>query len=178
MLVGAGRGRPVGGSAAPGPHDPGCAGVCALSAARTLALRAIQSAGDRGFARDSPEASRPWKLFMPVPRMLLARCKHQGRVGAAELLERAAAFQRGDWLRLPEKARLGNAGRGPRQPGNPAAEAERRRLVACAQVRRGEVSRARHTLTATPPAPGDDATWVLWTSAGRTGPLPPRRVRP
>ena len=85
--------------------------------------------------------------------MLLARCKHQGCAGRTELLEWAAAFQRGDWLRILEKARLGNAGRGPRQPGDPADEAERRRLVACAQVRRGEVSCARHTLTATPLAP-------------------------
>ena len=59
----------------------------ALAAALTLALRAIQFAGDHGFARNSPEALRPWELFTLVPRMLLARCEQRGRAGRTKLLE-------------------------------------------------------------------------------------------
>ena len=42
--------------------------------------------------------------------------------------------------------------------------------MARAHVRRGEVSRARHTLTATPLAPGDEATWEALTDPARRRP--------
>ena len=47
-------------------------------------------------AGDYAATSRAWKLFLLSPRMLLARPTHQGADGRLELLERAAAFDRGD----------------------------------------------------------------------------------
>ena len=105
----------------------------------------------------SLEASRAWKLFVLAPRMLLARCDQQRRIGRAELLERVAAFQRGDWLRLLTRSR-DRSQHGPRRDRDPHASMLRRHESACALVRRGEVSRARHVLTAGPLAPGDEAT--------------------
>ncbi|CAE7413936.1 unnamed protein product [Symbiodinium natans] len=96
---------------------------------------------------------------------------------AQELLERVAAFQRGDWLRLLAEMHHGSAGRGPHQPGEPATKAERRRLVAYAQVRRGEVAHARVTFVGPVPTRRDDpprrALRIRPTSCPRSSTSPP-----
>ena len=64
-------------------------------------LRAERSEG----AATGTGSSRAWKLFILVPRMLLARTALRGPQGRAELLGRATAFQRGEWLQLLQSAR-------------------------------------------------------------------------
>ena len=48
-----------------------------------------------------PLTAKAWKLFLLMPRMLLARTEQRGLQGRAELLGRGAAFQQGDCLQLP-----------------------------------------------------------------------------
>ena len=100
---------------------------------------------------DVAATSRAWKLFLLAPRMLLARTAQQGAEGRAELLARAAAFERGDWTRLLREARANN-------PARPAQDAETlelgRQRRACVKVRMGELTRARHVLTAADWRPG------------------------
>ena len=109
----------------------------AVRAALVQALAHLRSAsGARGSA---VTASRAWKLFLLTPRMMLARTPQQGSQGRAELLSRAAKFQRGEWPQLLRSAR--QAAQQPTSRNEPqrdgAGERERRR--ACAKVRQGEV---------------------------------------
>ena len=104
--------------------------------------------------------------------MLLARPAHQGADGRAELLERAAAFDRGDWLQLLEAARAHRR----QAVARPTVEAEAletgRQDRACAKVRMGELTRARQVLTASKLAPGDEATFRALTDPLRRPPEP------
>ena len=104
---------------------------------------------------DVAATSRAWKLFLLAPRMLLARAAQQGAEGRAELVARAAAFERGDWTRLLREAR---ANSGKPNPARPAQDAETlelgRQRRARVKVRMGELTRARHVLTAADLAPG------------------------
>ncbi|CAE7416640.1 unnamed protein product, partial [Symbiodinium pilosum] len=122
-------------------------------------LRAERSEG----AATGTGSSRAWKLFILAPRMLLARTALQGPQGRAELLGRATAFQRGEWLQLLQSARRAcdPARDAPALP--PDEVCERKRRQACAKVQWGEVSRARQVLTAAELAPGNEATWAALT---------------
>ncbi|CAE7939482.1 unnamed protein product [Symbiodinium sp. KB8] len=104
--------------------------------------------------------------------MLLARPAHQGADGRAELLERATAFDRGDWLQLLEAARAHRR----QAVARPTVEAEAletgKRDRACAKVRMGELTRARRVLTASELAPGDEATFRALTDPFRRPPEP------
>ncbi|CAE7915925.1 unnamed protein product, partial [Symbiodinium sp. KB8] len=95
-----------------------------------------------------------------------------GADGRAELLERAAAFDRGDWLQLLEAARAHRR----RAVARPTVEAEAletgKRDRACAKVRMGELTRARQVLTASELAPGDEATFRALTDPLRRPPEP------
>ncbi|CAE7629322.1 unnamed protein product [Symbiodinium sp. CCMP2592] len=110
------------------------------------ALTHLHAALVEGEAQSSA-ASRAWKLFLVAPRMLLARPEHQGAQGRAILPARAQPFQRGEWTQLLAAAR-------PRwRPETAlglhvAVLAERNRERACTKVRQGDISRARHVLTA------------------------------
>ncbi|OLP88553.1 hypothetical protein AK812_SmicGene30090 [Symbiodinium microadriaticum] len=104
---------------------------------------------------NSAGAGRAWKLFLLAPRMLLARSEHQGAQGRALLLARAQAFQRGEWSQLLAAARPSTRPETPPQL-DAEALAERKREQACAKVRQGELSRARHVLTAAELAPGTE----------------------
>ena len=55
--------------------------------------------------------------------------------------------------------------------------AERKREQASAKVRKGELSRARHLLTAAELAPGNEATWRMFIDPARR-PLRPRTAVP
>ena len=93
--------------------------------------------------------------------------QQRGSQGRAELLGRAAAFQRGDWIQLLQSARRVSrpAHDTPTLP--PDEVAERKRHQACAKVRQGELSRARQVLTACDLAPGAEATWAALTDPAR-----------
>jgi len=52
------------------------------------------------------------------------------------------------------------------------AVAERKCEQACAKVRKGELSRARHLLTAAELAPGNEAAWRLLANPARRPPRP------
>ena len=113
-------------------------------------LRAAHAAGHGA----GPNASSAWKFlkkfFLLAPRMLLARPEQQG---SQQLLAAARP--------------------GPRQPPtelDPAVASERKRQRACAKVRQGELSRARHVLTAAELAPGTEATWDALTDPAKRPP--------
>ena len=143
-----------------------CPHSCERQTSARARLRAAHAAGHC----TGPGASRAWKLFLLTPRMLLARTEQRGSHGRAELLGRAAAFQRGDWIQLLQSARRVSrpAHDTPTLP--PDEVAERKRHQACAKVRQGELSRARQVLTACDLAPGTEATWAALTDPARRPP--------
>eukprot|EP00434_Breviolum_minutum_P016234 symbB.v1.2.014306.t1/scaffold1034.1/size142864/19 len=88
--------------------------------------------------------------------MLLGRPAQTGAIGKRTIQQRATTFAAGHWPQLLAGVRNPEPGR-RRTPCDPDASAER----AAAQVRRGELSRARQTLTSSPLAPGTDATLAI-----------------
>ena len=130
----------------------------------TFALRAL--------LRPAPQAGitseRAWKLFLLVPRLLLARPDQSGATGKAVLLQRITDFEAGRWPSLLRAARHANT----QPPHTTAAQPERTRERACAQVRRGQLSRARQTLTSAPLAPGNAETLRQLTDPSRRPPEP------
>ena len=135
----------------------------AVRGALVQALRGLQAA--QGYDREK-QVTRAWALFLLAPRMLLARVPEHGRAGRRVLLDKAQAFQRGEWTTLLRQARDGRRGPQVRGP----VDASRRRETACAKVRNGEVSRARHVLTSADLAPGDDTTFTALTDPERRPP--------
>ena len=144
----------------------------AVRGALVTALSRLRSDYATATAGDYAATSRAWNLFLLSPRMLLARPAHQGADGRAELLERATAFDRGDWLQLLEAARAHRR----QAVARPTVEAEAletgKRDRACAKVRMGELTRARRVLTASELAPGDEATFRALTDPFRRPPEP------
>ena len=132
----------------------------AVRAALTTALQRLRDSAERVPALDEVPASRA------------SRTHFHGARGRDELLARAAAFRRGEWAQLLVAARRSTPVR--KQRADVAAEdvAERKREQACAKVRRGELSRARHILTAAELAPGNEATWRLLADPARRPPQP------
>ena len=148
----------------------------ALRGALMHALARLHAETERD-SHDEAARSRAWKLFLLAPRMLLARPKQRGAQGRAELLGRAEAFQRGAWQSLLQSARHHTPSGGQETLLSPEEVVERKRELACAKVRKGEVSRARQVLTAAEIAPGDDATWAALTDPARR-PAVPRTAVP
>ena len=103
------------------------------------------------------QASRAWTLFLLTPRLLFARSGTAGRRTLLNTAHQAAA--------TPDPPRLPST--------QPAAA--RRRARACAQVRTGDLSRARQTLTNLPLAPGTAATHAALRDPARR---PPTLLRP
>ncbi|CAE7568781.1 unnamed protein product [Symbiodinium natans] len=134
------------------------------------ALQAIRVAHE---GRDDVACVRAWKLFLLLPRLLLARCVETGGEGRAVLLRRVQLFREGRWDSL--HGQLGAVPSRTRQPTTPDAS-EARAAAACARVRRGELSRARQVLTAAALAPGDEATLRALTDPSRRPPQPLRPV--
>ena len=75
------------------------------------ALRGLEAA-QRYDRRE--QVTRAWTLFLLAPRMLLACVPEHGRAGRRVLLDKAQAFQRGEWTTLLRQARDGR--RGPAGP--------------------------------------------------------------
>ena len=144
---------------------PSCARQCAQHWCRQRPTRSASGARGSAIA-----ASRAWKLFLLTPRMLLARTPQQGSQGRAELLSRAAKFQRGEWPQLLRSAR--QAAQQPTSRNEPQQDGagERKRRRVCAKVRQAEVSRARQVLTAAEIAPGTQATLRALTDPARRPP--------
>ena len=95
---------------------------------------------------DEANRARAWKLFGLVPMMLLWRPLGAGSVGREDLERRANALSRGQWVELLQAAR-DNATRRPkarRRQGND--DGAQRGHTAHANVKVGDVSRARQCL--------------------------------
>jgi len=125
----------------------------------------------RGLRTPTPAAGitaeRAWKLFLLVPRLVLTRPRETGAFGRAALLQRIQAFEAGHWRELLKAAQPLER-RSPRS----TTDVERMRERACAQVRRGELSRARQTLTSAPLAPGNADTLRLLSDPDKRPPHP------
>ena len=120
---------------------------------------------------DDVRRSGAWNFFLLTPHMLLARPKLQGEAGSCELLQRIQSHEQGWWQALLADAR--DAGCSPRKNRDTLdaeAAAAHRRELACAKVRMGELSRARHVLTAAELAPGNEATLAALTFASKRPP--------
>ena len=139
----------------------------AVREALVQALRRLRRALTEPGSAEGVDAARAWKLFLLAPRMLLTRTDQHGSQGRAELLGRASAFQRGDWLQLLQAARRACRPAQDAPPTDPAAIAERKRHQACFKVKQGELSRARQVLTTCDLAPGTEATWAALTDPVR-----------
>eukprot|EP00435_Cladocopium_sp_Y103_P003690 s4199_g1.t1 len=144
--------------------------AAATAKAFILPLRII--AGDHPTAQ---QLHRAWTLFLLVPRLLLHRSADPRDGTRAALLRRANAFQAGGWQALLRAAHHpSGAGRAPATiPLD--SDIERRCRQACAQVRAGDLSRARSTLTSAALAPGTADTLAALTDPTRR---PPALTRP
>ena len=118
------------------------------------------------------QQQRAWTLFLLIPRLLLHRSPDRGAEGRAALLQRAAYFQAGAWENL--YGAIPPAAPRPASPA-PVNPQTRRHAQACAQVRQGNLSRARHTLTNPALAPGTPATLAALRDPDRR---PPQLRRP
>ena len=138
-----------------------------------LALRALREAYTRGTA---PQQTRAWKLFLLAPRFLLHRAREPGTVGREALLQRSRDFLAGRWDSLLGAARAAAGARAATDAADDEAARERRRSLACANVRRGEVSRARVVLTSAAIAPGTDEAFAALSDPARRPPSPRQDV--
>ena len=139
-----------------------------------LALRALREAYTRGTA---PQQTRAWKLFLLAPCFLLHRAREPGTVGREALLQRSRDFLAGRWDSLLGAARAAAGARAATDAADDEAARERRRSLACANVRRGEVSRARVVLKSAAIAPGTDETFEALSDPARRPPSPRQDVR-
>ena len=141
--------------------------------ALVAALGAIRAAHE---GRDEAARVRAWKLFLLLPRLLLARSAQIGADGRAALMRRIELFRQGRVDELHAQSAAEHEQAHPRRRGgdNEAARA----AAACAKVRRGQVSRARQMLTAAALAPGNAATLEALTDPARRPPHPLRSPAP
>eukprot|EP00438_Fugacium_kawagutii_P010347 Skav210918 [mRNA] locus=scaffold4127:55750:56535:+ [translate_table: standard] len=118
---------------------------------------------------------RAWKLFLLIPRLLLHQSGAPGHSPRGALHRRIDAFHAGAWSALHAAAHAAApATPGARTSTDTAPEVARRHR-ACRQVRLGDLSRARATLTSSPLAPGDQTTLNALTDPTRR---PPALTRP
>jgi len=96
------------------------------------------------------ELERAWKLFLLLPRMLLSRSKERGDDGKLEFFSRFRSFQRGDWVKLVQQARLPKRKKQAQRAG---LDVEAKLRAAEQRARLGELSHARQELVGTPLAP-------------------------
>ncbi|CAE7438573.1 unnamed protein product [Symbiodinium sp. CCMP2592] len=142
--------------------------------ALVLALRALREAYTRGTAL---QQTRAWKLFLLAPRLLLHRARGSGTVGREALLQRTRDFLAGRWEALLGATRAAAAAPRARIAADATAadneaSRERRRALACANVPRGEVSRARVALTSAAIAPGAEDAFAALSDPERRPPEP------
>ena len=141
--------------------------------ALVAALGAIRAAHE---GRDEAARVRAWKLFLLLPRLLLARSAQIGADGRAALMRRIELFRQGRVDELHAQSAAEHEQAHPRRRGGDNEEA--RAAAACAKVRRGQLSRARQMLTAAALAPGNAATLEALTDPARRPPHPLRSPAP
>ena len=139
--------------------------------ALVAALGAIRAAHE---GRDEAARVRAWKLFLLLPRLLLARSA--GADGRAALMRRIELFRQGRVDEVHAQSAAEHEQAHPRRRGGDNEEA--RAAAACAKVRRGQLSRARQMLTAAALAPGNAATLEALTDPARRPPHPLRSPAP
>ena len=127
------------------------------AAVRGALVQALERAAG---AATGTGSSRALGALHTGPRMLLARTA-----------TRATAFQRGEWLPLLQSTRRMRTRHATAWPSLLTNQA-------CAQVQRGEISRARQVPTTTELAPGNEATWAALTDPARPPPAPRTEVPP
>lgn len=109
-------------------------------------------------ARTELESTRAWKLWLPLPRMLLHRPQGTRTIPKPEWRERIAAFQQGNWPELLAAAHA-CAPQDTHADGRTATTNNERRLERARHlVHQGELSAARQALTAVGLAPGTETT--------------------
>ena len=138
-----------------------------------VAALAIRAAHE---GRDEAVRVRAWKLFLLLPRLLLARSAQIGADGRAALMRRIELFRQGRVDELHAQSAAEHEQAHPRRRGGDNEEA--RAAAACAKVRRGQLSRARQMLTAAALAPGNAATLEALTDPARRPPHPLRSPAP
>ncbi|CAE7853260.1 unnamed protein product, partial [Symbiodinium necroappetens] len=143
--------------------------ITGVRRALVAALSAIRAAHE---SRDEAERVRAWKLFLLLPRLLLARSAQTGADGRAALMRRIELFRQGRFDELHAQSAAEHEQAHPRRRGGDNEEA--RAAAACAKVRRGQLSRARQMLTAAALAPGNAATLEALTD---TAWRPPHALR-
>ena len=129
-----------------------------LRRAFRLSLSRLETAKIEALDPNDPNVVRAWKLFFLIPRLLLHRSAGGGKSSRANLNERVRAFDRGDWEALLQQGLAGATEKVPISSRDAEASARFRADKACRQVRAGEASHARQTLTASNLAPGDGET--------------------
>ena len=147
--------------------------------ALSLALQAILDAAP--LEDDNISATRAWKLWLLLPRMLLHRRPGQRKLPKSEWRARLLAFQRGDWLQLlrnvteslpdQEVGPAAHAASPPSPESLAAADSRRARHL----VHLGELSAARRTLCSSPLAPGNADTLAELRDPARR---PPQAYEP
>ena len=121
------------------------------------------------------ELERAWKLFLLLPRMLLSRTKHKGEEGKSEFFSRFRAFQRGDWVRLVQQARLPKREKKAQRVDVESDRVQAKLRAAEQRARLGELSHARQELVGTPLAPRTMSTYYKLADP-TSRPLQPRSL--
>ena len=147
--------------------------ITGVRQALVAALGAIRAARE---GRDEAARVRAWKLFLLLPRLLLARSAQIGADGRAAFMRRIELFRQGRVDELHAQSEVEHKQAHPRRRGGDNEEA--RAAAACAKVRRGQLSRARQMLTAAALAPGNAATLEALTDPARRPPHPLRSPAP
>jgi len=135
-----------------------------LRRALKLSLKLVRDASTAD-APDAPQslaATRAWKLFLFLPRLLLFRPAGALRVPKPELLARFSAFERGEWSALLHQA-LAEAAAVGLSPAGSTDTVDRRAQRATRLARLGELSAARQALTSEPLAPANAETLTALT---------------
>ena len=140
------------------------------------ALRAPQRKDPNG-----PDATRAWKLFLLVSRLLLFRAPGQKQVPKEDFARRASMFQDGRWIDLLAESNASTEANRPRSSASTThAEVglERRAARAHTLVRLGEVSAARQALVSEAVAPGNATTLRELSDPNRRPQVPHEPIEP
>ena len=124
---------------------------------------------------DVERETRAWKLFLLAPRMLLTRPPRGGKVSRAKLVERCAAFARGEWIHLIKMCRAdasGNTATSRRRRRDTGDDLTKRAKKALQLAQWGELSTARQALEGAAVAQGNERTLAQLTDPARRPELP------
>ena len=128
-------------------------------------------------ATTADQTLRSWKFWLLLPRMLLHRPPGIRTISKPDWRLRIAQFQEGEWTALLRQAAAANPQRAnistdPHRTSPETPDSEQRTRRARQLVHQGELSAARHALTAGPLAPSTDATLQELRDPARRPPHP------